>query len=300
MAALLVLSLSIGAQKGGMQTGNAQNVAPKDSETQDDGTQDRKTSNGQMQVGWLYSDRQGSAAPKGDTLHVGPSDLNIKDLQTGDYSYVIIRQKSKDGPAAGMILVKMNVERKTYHDKPAIVVRQQWDRDSIVHKAYTVFDARDFSTLYHDTYWKFYGYATIFDFETRQFTSRTEDRPIPDSIKTRCEKEFAGSFGKYNLNWHDDLIIYSMLPYKENRTFVINYYDPGTGQLPEEVPYTVTKSDLLVNRGGEKVDCWVLEHTDENGTERFWIAKKTREVLKEEDEFKGGYRYKLRIGISGT
>ena len=154
-------------------------------------------------------------AQKGDTLHVRPADLNIKGLQTGDYSYLIIRQKARDSPATSMILAKMSVTRENYHDKPAIVVRQQWDRDSVVHKAYTVFDARDFSTLLHDTYWRVLGFAMVFDFETRKFDSRAVGKPIPDSVKTSCEQEFAASFGAYNLNWHDDLVIYSMLPYKE-------------------------------------------------------------------------------------
>jgi hypothetical protein len=249
---------------------------------------------------FLFLFAAGSAgAQKGDTLRVQPADLDIKGLQTGDYSYLIIRQKTKDGPAAGMILVKMTVERKTYHEKPAIIVSQQWDRDSIIHKAYTVFDAADFSTLFHDTYWKRLGYALIFDFETRRFDSRNVDRAVPDSAKMACTEEFAASFGKYNLNWHDDLIIYSMLPYKENRTFLIHYYDPGFGK-PLDVPYTVTGSDWLTDRGGKKIDCWVLEHGDENGTERFWISKKAREVLKEEDHGNGGYRYKLKLGVSGT
>jgi hypothetical protein len=239
-------------------------------------------------------------AQTGDTLHVRPADLNIKGLQTGDYSYLIIRQKAKDSPATSMILAKMSVTRETYHDKPAIVVRQQWDRDSVVHKAYTVFDARDFSTLLHDTYWRQLGFAMVFDFETRKFDTRTVGKTIPDSVKTSCEAEFAASFGAYNLNWHDDLVIYSMLPYKEHRTFLINYYDPGFGK-PEEVPYTVTGSDVLVERSGAAVDCWVLEHGDENGTEKYWISKKGREVLKEEDHGKsGGYRFKLKVGVSGV
>jgi hypothetical protein len=238
-------------------------------------------------------------AQKGDTLRVKPEDLDIKGLQTGDYSYLIVRQKDKDSPATSMILAKMTIERQTYHDKPAIIVRQQWDRDSIVHKSYTVFDARDFSTLLHDTYWRGLGYALVFDFETRKFDSRDVIRAIPDSVKTSCEKEFAASFGKYNLNWHDDIVIYSMLPYKENRTFLINYYDPGFG-APVEVPYTVTGSGPLTDRGGEKVDCWILQQTDENGsTARFWISKKTKEVLKEEDHGKFGYRFKFKLGIAG-
>jgi hypothetical protein len=239
-------------------------------------------------------------AQKGDTIHVQPADLNIKGLQTGNYTYLIVRQKAKDSPATSMILAKMSVQREMYHNKPAIIVRQQWDRDSIVHKAYTVFDARDFSTLLHDTYWRAYGFSMIFDFETRKFDSKNIDQPIPDSIKTSCEQEFAASFGAYNLNWHDDLVIYSMLPYKENRTFMINYYDPGFGK-PAEVGYSVTGSDILTDRGGASIDCWILEHGDEYGTEKFWISKKTREVLKEEDHGKNwGYRFKYKLGISAV
>ena len=239
-------------------------------------------------------------AQKGDTIHVQAADLNIKGLQTGNYTYLIVRQKAKDSPATSMILAKMSVQRDTYHNKPAIIVRQQWDRDSIVHQAYTVFDARDFSTLLHDTYWRVLGYAMVFDFETRKFDSRPVVRAIPDSVRKDCEGELAASFGAYNLNWHDDLVIYSMLPYKENRTFMINYYDPGFGK-PAEVGYSVTGSDVLVDRGGASIDCWVLEHGDENGTEKFWISKKTREVLKEEDHGKsGGYRFKYKLGVSAV
>jgi hypothetical protein len=112
-------------------------------------------------------------------MYVRPADLNIKGLQTGNYTYLIVRQKAKDSPATSMILAKMSVQRDTYHNKPAIIVRQQWDRDSIVHKAYTVFDARDFSTLLHDTYWRVLGFSMIFDFETRKFDSRAVDQAIP-------------------------------------------------------------------------------------------------------------------------
>ena len=247
----------------------------------------------------LDSGRRVGAVLKGDTLHVQASDLIIKDLQTGDYSYLIVRQKAKDSPAMSMILAKMSVERSTYHDKPAITVRQQWDRDSVIHRAYTVFDAATFSTLLHDTYWSRLGYSMVFDFASRKFDSKAVQRVIPDSVRESCEKEMAGSFGAYNLNWHDDLVIYSMLPYAAGRVFMINYYDPGFGK-PVEVPYSVTGTDWLVGRGGEKIECWTLAHTDENGTEKFWVAKKTREVLKEEDDAgKYGFRYKYKLGVEG-
>ena len=235
-----------------------------------------------------------SEAQSRDTLRVRPADLDISGIQTGNYSYLIIRRVAPDSPATGLTMAKMSVVRQTYHNKPAIVVRQQWERDSVIHKAYTVFDARDFSTLFHDTWWRVLGYALIFDFEVHTFSSRNVNRSIPDSVRVSCEKEMAAAAGTYNLNWHDDLIIYTMLPYRAGRTFLINYYDPGFG-VPAEVPYTVTGSDTITDRGGWTIDCWVLQHTDNNGTERFWIAKKKREVLKEEDHGRHGYRLKVKI-----
>jgi hypothetical protein len=83
------------------------------------------------------------------------------------------------------------------------------------------------------------GYSIVFDFEAKTFDSKPFLRAIPDSVRKSCSDELARSFGAYNLNWHDDLVIYSM------------------------------------------TDCWTLEHADENGVEKFWISKKTKEVLKE-------------------
>jgi hypothetical protein len=242
-----------------------------------------------------------AVAQRGDTVRVKGSDLDIKGLQTGDYSYLIVRQKALDSPAMSMAIAKMNVARENYHDKPAIVVRQQWDRDSMVHKAYSVFDANDFSTLLHDTYWRVLGYALVFDFEKRKFDSRPVLSTIPDSVRTGSQQEMDSSFGAYNLNWHDDLVIYSMLPYKENRTFIINYYDPGFGK-PAEVPFTCTGSGKLTDRDGASIDCWILEHDDAGATEKYWISKKTREVLKEEDHIirTGGYRFKYKLGVGVT
>ncbi len=239
-------------------------------------------------------------AKNADTIRVTPQNIQIKNLETGNYSYILYTKKNKESPAQNITLVKINVEALTYHNRPAFSVKQEWDRDTIWHAAYSIFDAKDFSTILHDTWWKRLGYSTKFDFEakTADFTKNGLKGEIPDSVKSSAIKDFKQSFEKYNLNWHADLIVYQLLPYKENRTFIINYYDPGFGKA-EEVPYSVTGSDVLISNSGEKIDCWVLAHTDTNGTERFWIAKKNNEVLKEEDEGARGYRYKIKLGISG-
>jgi hypothetical protein len=235
-------------------------------------------------------------------MYVQPENLRLKNLQTGDYSYIVFVKKTKEAPSQRICLVKINVEPQLYHDKPAYIIKQQWDLDTVVHAAYSVFDAKSFSTILHDTYWKALGYSMKYDFEAKtvDFKNVNHKGGVPDSIKSKSVADFNDSFNKYNLNWHADLIIYTLLPYKDKRTFMINYYDPGFGKA-EEVAYTVTGSETIKSHNGQTVDCWVLNHDDpKNGYERFWISKKTNEVLKEEDFFGGrGYRYKLKIGISG-
>jgi len=239
-------------------------------------------------------------AATADTLKVKSGDLNMKALQTGSYSYIIYTRQTKDSPAQRLTLVKINVEAKAYHGKPAFFVTQQWDRDTVYHSAYTVFDAKDFSTLVHNTWWKPLGYQMKFDFENKtvDFVKNGMAGELPDSVKTAATNDFNESFDAYNLNWHADLLVYQLLPYKEGRTFMINYYDPGFGKT-EIVAYSVTGSAVLVDGDGQNVDCWVLNHTEAAGSETFWIAKKTKEVLKEEDAGKRGYRYKIKFGISG-
>ena len=236
-----------------------------------------------------------------DTIHITPQNIDMKALQTGNYSYILYTKQTKESPAQRITLVKIDVESKLYHNRPAFIVTQEWDRDTIWHAAYSVFDAKDFSSILHDTYWKSLGYSIKYDFEAKTVEFKNHNKEVPDSIKSGIIKDFNGSFERYNLNWHADLLVYQLLPYKENRTFAINYYDPGFGKA-EDVMYTVTGSDLLTDQDGKKVDCWVLNNIDTshpNTYERFWISKKTKEVLKEEDFTPAGYRYKIKLGISG-
>jgi hypothetical protein len=240
-----------------------------------------------------------AAARPTDTLEIKRGDLNMHALQLGKYSYILYTQKTKASPAQNIILVKIDAETVQYHGKPVITITQEWDRDTVLHSAYSIFNADDFSTILHDSYWKRLGYSMKFDFETKtaEFTDRGVKGGIPDSVKAIAANDFNQSFQSYNLNWHADLIVYQLLPYKANRTFIINYYDPGFGKA-EKVAYTVTGNDFLTDTHGQKIECWVLNHNDTgNIYERFWISKKTNEVLKEEDSSPRGLRYKVKIGV---
>lgn len=235
-------------------------------------------------------------AQKKDTVIISPDQLVLKNLKIGKSAYIVYNKKTKSSPSERITLVKINVEKKLINDKPVITISQQWDMDTIVHSAYTVLNATDLSTLEHDYYWKRLGYSTKFNFETKEISYEGD---VTDSVKSTSMKDFNESFSKYNLNWHSDLVIFSLLPFKDNRTFKINFYDPGFGKA-EEVFYTVIDKDLLTNSSGEQIKCWVMEKklTSAEGYQKFWISQKTGEILKEEDSFNGRLRYKLKVFIT--
>ena len=237
-----------------------------------------------------------------DTIRVKAGDMDVRLLRKGNYNYIVYYRKTKDAPANKMILINMSVDENNYHGKPAIIVTQRWERDIVIHSAYSVFSPKDFSSILHETWWKSLGYSMKFDFEAKkaEYKNVALKNGIPDSVIRKGTDGFNQSFAKYNLNWHDDLLIYTMLPYADNRTFIINYYDPGFGGA-EEVTYNVTGSEVLTDDTGVKIDCWVLNHRDRDdpdGYERFWISKKSREVFKEEDfGHTNGFRFKIKLSL---
>jgi len=252
-------------------------------------------------IALLFLFTLGVSAQKADTLVVGSHDLEMYNLQLGNSTYIVYFKKIADGPAERITLVRISVERTTVNGRNLFQITQQWESgDEVVHTARTLHDASDCSTVFHETWWKRLGYSTLFDFTAKRVDFKGT---IEDSVKSKIIADFNQSFGNYNLCWHSDLVIFPLLPYKQGRTFVIKFYDPGFGKA-KDATYQVTGSEVLVSSDGNKIDCWVMEHKFEvpaggSGTQRFWISKRTHEILKEEDQQPSGYRYKLKIGISG-
>src|SRR5579872_3648622 len=122
-----------------------------------------------------------------DTLHVQPNDLDLKSLQKGNYSYVVYFKKTKESPSTRIFLVNIDVAAETYHNKPAYVIKQRWDLDTVVHSAYSVFDAKTFATVLHDTYWKALGYSMKYDFDAKTVDYKNVNLKtgIPDSVVTK-------------------------------------------------------------------------------------------------------------------
>jgi len=235
-------------------------------------------------------------AQQKDTVTISAANLRYDGIKYGKASYLVYNKKTKDSPAEGIYMVNLKIESVSYKQQPAIEISQQWDgRDTIIHRAFTVLNLADFSTRLHQTSWKGLAYITAFDFDARKVSF---EGTIADSNKLKIVSAFDESFANYNLNWHSDLFIFTRLPYKANRSFRINFFDPGFGKPTEEI-YSVTGSDVLMTTAGKKINCWVMQREGKTAGsyQKFWIDKKSRLVLKEEDLFNNRYRFKLKLEV---
>ncbi|MCY1520150.1 hypothetical protein D9M68_549210 [compost metagenome] len=234
-------------------------------------------------------------AQKGDTLILSSENILVKNLPLGQHRYLIYFKKDKDSSSISFQLWNLNVKRETYKGKPAIVVDQLWeDNSEIIHKVHSVNDARDFKPLFQSSWWKTRGtILTDFEEKTATFPDQLFRKNI-DSSRKVAHDAFLKAANTYALNWHLDLETFSLLPFKQGRTFGINYYDAGFSE-PKIQYYTVTGSALFTGPDQHQTDCWLLRHESPNNIETFWISKKTNEVLKLEQQFGKMYRYKIKI-----
>jgi hypothetical protein len=236
-----------------------------------------------------------------DTMRIKSADLNTSVLMEGTHNYLVYFTKGKDSARTALSIWSRKIERIDYHGKPAIAVTQKWDAtEGVYHTAYSVNDAKTFSSFYHETWWK--GRPTLkvnFIDDQVSYNDTVLTKNDTGRIVRTIYNGYANSVNDYFLNWHLDLEVFPTLPFKEGRVFVINFYDPGYSRSAP-VAYAVEGSGQLDSYDKEKVDCWILRHTQGRTVSRFWISKKTKEVLKLEDRDTGNnrFRYKLKLGFS--
>lgn len=250
----------------------------------------------------LFMNIATAQAQTNDTLSINPSLVNTKVLIPGTHRWLVYFKMGKDSSRSHYQFWTRKIDLTQYNGKEAISITQEWENnDTIFHKVYSVCDRKSFAPFYHET-WNKGNNSTAFNFLTRE--AMVNGRPITgsdaDSNKVKRYRAFEKSFETYVLNWHLDLEVFPLLPYKNNTTFAINFYDPGF-TAPAIVYYTVTGSTTITGYNGQPIDCWLLVHDDNErmkNHEVFYISKKTKEVLKLEQQFGDRYRYKIKIPFS--
>lgn len=240
---------------------------------------------------------QTSLAQSPDTLFITPQNINTNALIEGKHEWLVfVQPKNESRKRFG--LWQRTIEFSNYQDKDAIVIRQVWeDNDSIVHTAETILSREDFSTLYQKSWTKGQGDAS-FDFQKKE--AIVNGSRLWPTDTARNNRRIFGAFQKaltqYFLNWHLDLEVFASLPYRENRIFAINFYDPGFNQ-PKVVYYAVKSSSKLKSHDGTEIDCWLMNVEQSTSSQTFWVSKKTHEVLKMVATQPGQTRFKIKLGI---
>lgn len=227
-----------------------------------------------------------------DTIKINASDLISKEMALGKSNFIIYAKRDKNGPALNITLVEMEVSKELFNDKKVYKISQKWsEKDTILHTSETILGEDNLVTLYHKTWWKKNNQVTEVDYLKKIVTVKGEN----EEFNKIAEKGLNASFLNSDfINWHSDLHLFSLLPFKEKAVFKVNVYDPGYSPPKYEI-YTVVGSEKI-----EGIDCWILNHELPRniGYQRFWISKSERIVIKEEDNFKGNYRFKLKTKVA--
>lgn len=239
-----------------------------------------------------------------DTLKINATNLNMKDLHLGTHRYLVYFKMGRDSSRSRFEFGTRTISKAKYNGRDVVNITQEWENDKeLFHKATTLLDEYHFVTLYQEVWWQWGGTTntSIFNFKSGKFIFKGEE--ITEQTVSEQDKKrfnfFKDAYKTPFINWHLDLEVFSLLPYKINRTFLIDFYDPGFPFPVQKVPFTVIGESELTNYEGEHIACWLLEHVkDPSNREVYWISKRSNEVLKLEQEFNGKYRYKIKLGFS--
>ncbi|WP_313101692.1 hypothetical protein [Epilithonimonas sp.] len=243
-----------------------------------------------------------SFTQKSDTVYISPKNIKVENLKEGKSVYLVYYREHREATRTMTQFWTREVKVKTENGKKIIEVYQSWeDKDSIIHTAKSLCDAQTFKPLFHESWWNVRGKTStsVYNYETKQVTIDGNDAVNDTSVKG---KQLIAGFLKvadmYHLNWHLDLEAFSTLPLSLHKTYGIPFYETGYKE-PENNFYTVSGEDQLKGYDNQPIACWVLTHKKPGNKEKFWISKKTKDVLKLEQEVNGKmYRYKIKLGFS--
>ncbi|OOQ58655.1 DUF3108 domain-containing protein [Mucilaginibacter pedocola] len=240
---------------------------------------------------FLSAQPQYASAQKIDTIRLKDNRLNVATLKPGLRQYAVYFQNPKTPKMLKFWLWLRDTKLETRGGQKVLVTNQHWygNDTSSYRTVYSVNKASDFSPIYHSE--TVAGKNKAFNWSNTKITGA-------DTVTINTAKTFALDFAEPCYNWNLDIETFEMLPLAAGKTFAINFYDAGFGK-PEYIVYKVTGSEVITTLDNQKVDCWILFNESDNAgrhaTETFWISKKNHEFLKEEDNFNGMYRYKVKM-----
>jgi hypothetical protein len=224
-----------------------------------------------------------------DTIYHLDSKLIKKHLKPSSNQYLVFIQRKGDPRQAFTYVWSRDVKFVTKNDKELIEVNQKWYASDTarVRQVYSLMKANDFTPVYH--YTKMNKSVEAYDFYTDKIKGS-------DSVANNTKKDFTIDLKTSTLNWELDLEIFPLLDLKTGKRFAISFYHPGGKTEPKLYEYNVIGEENLSVIEGGSVPCWKLRiDYDSKSFAIFYISKKGREVLRMDEDFGGGVRYKVKL-----
>lgn len=209
-----------------------------------------------------------------------------KYLKPSHNQYLVFVQRN-DNPSNTMTWI-WSREVRIYEKTERIEIEQKWYASDSTKYRYVFSQVRsnDFSPVYH--YSKMNNKIEAFNFHENYVIGA-------DSIVNNEKANFKLNVEKPFLNWELDMEIFPLLELKAGKHFAINFYHPGGVRAPRLYEYKVIGEESVKTLDGN-VECWKLriDHSEKYWA-IFYISKKSREVLKMEEDFGIGKRYKVKL-----
>jgi hypothetical protein len=239
----------------------------------------------------LFLINAGAAFAQVDTINTKNLKLNIAALKEGKSSYAVYFEDSLGGRLSSAALW----DRKISFSKDAAgkkIYHFGWDwyqKDSLLAHVEATGELPSLKPISHYANYKKRGKFTYI-FNGNVVT-------VPDSSKhTKKDSTFQVVMNPPAFEFPMDLEIFPLLPFKKvGQQFAIAFYEPGTPKSDYYLLTVTGKEDLQLNNS-VKVSCWLLKINYGRGSyATFWIADKSREVLKMKEYFRGRYRIKVKL-----
>ncbi len=227
-----------------------------------------------------------------DTLRISGQQLEMNRLKGSSSTYLVYIEKP-DNDLLDVSIWERSVGSLMLGDQKVMKIEQSW-RNVVDEKERHIISYcrwNDFGPIYHrSSSWKS-GEKEVeaFQFDTRAVVGA-------DSVKDNQKEGFEQLLESPTLNWELDMEIFQTLPFQERVVFAINFYHPGSKKGPMDYYYSVGPLEELPQNDGTSVKSWALSIDYGNGNQAtFWIAQKTREVLRMEERFGDIRRYKIKL-----
>lgn len=232
------------------------------------------------------------ASAQVDTVYRLDSKLIKQHLKASSNQYLVFIQRKGDPRQAFTSVWSREVRMIKRNGKELIEIDQKWysSDTSRLRTVYSLMNASDFSPVYHHT--KLNRAVEAYDFYAHKIKGS-------DSVANNTKKDFELALKQPMMNWELDLETFPLLDLKPGKRFAINFYHPGGKGEPKFYEYKVVGEENLRVVEGVTVPCWKLRIDYDSKTFAiFYISKKGREVLRMDEDFGGGVRYKVKLSNS--